>query len=216
MSLSAATIRAMANKGLTASDIADIAEIEAVATEADPRAAKRAYDRERMRQKRADAEKSHDSRTTVADDISDMSHDIGDLAPIRAQVVNPSLSSFQSERALTPNQTTFGTAPKPEKPKSRAFKRCPETWLPKLSTLDLLASEGHTPGDLERAMTRMRDHEYRTPRSDWDAAFRNWVRTDHDRRPKPANTDAKFDAKQANLARAFAGAERVTGPRPLP
>lgn len=207
MSLSAATIRAMADKGLSAADIADIAEADAMGAERSPGALRQAAYRERR--------KVASITRYVTSDASDhnaLRHEHNEnepLAPIRAQVVNPSLSSLQSERAYPPNPTTLGTPQKPEKPKSRAFKRCPDDWVPKWSTLDKLDSEGFTPGDLERAMTRMRDHEYKIAKTDWDAAFRNWVRTDHDRRPQPAATDAKLAAKHANMERAFGGYERA-------
>ena len=61
--------------------------------------------------------------------------------------------------------------------------RCPDDWLPKPSTLDFAEAEGLTAGEIERELSKMRDHTFRTPRSDWDATFRNWIRTTRDRQP---------------------------------
>lgn len=100
----------------------------------------------------------------------------------------------------------------------RPSRRCPEGWEPTGKTRAVLIGEGYEAGDLERALTRMRDHEFKTARSDWDATFRNWVRQDADRKPRQANerpdpATAKFDAKQANYARAWEGADRAARSR---
>lgn len=102
----------------------------------------------------------------------------------------------------------------PSAPKARRpSRRVPESWSPAETTIARLATEGHAAGDLERALTRMRDFEFKTARSDWDAAFRNWVRQDADRKPRHERPhhDAKFDARQANYASAWAGSERAAG-----
>lgn len=99
----------------------------------------------------------------------------------------------------------------------RGLRRCPESWKPKPETHAKLIAEGYIVGDLERAMTRMRDHEFKTAKTDWDATFRNWVRQDADYRPTLRTSpndqqrpDAKRAAREANLSRAFAGAEAAS------
>jgi uncharacterized protein YdaU (DUF1376 family) len=94
-------------------------------------------------------------------------------------------------------------------PKRRPSRRAPEDWSPAEITVARLSAEGHTAGDLERALTRMRDHEYAKPHSDWDAAFRNWVRNDADRKPRHERSyhDPKFERRQANLAALERGAD---------
>lgn len=78
-------------------------------------------------------------------------------------------------------------------PTKRSLKRVPESWSPSERTLQALADEGHDAETLERSLTRMRDHEFATARSDWDAAFRNWVRRDADLKPR-----TRHDQRHAN------------------
>ena len=82
-------------------------------------------------------------------------------------------------------------------PTKRATRRVPESWSPSDRTLQALAEAGHGAGDIERALTRMRDHEFSTARSDWDAAFRNWVRRDADLKPRPRHERSYADQRQA-------------------
>lgn len=71
-------------------------------------------------------------------------------------------------------------------------------------------------GDLERALTRMRDHQFAQAHSDWDAAFRNWVRRDRDRKPKPSHERPDpIDRKRDQLATNFAGAQLALERRAL-
>lgn len=98
-------------------------------------------------------------------------------------------------------------------PTKRSSRRAPESWQPSAKTLLTLRDEGHEAGAMERALTMMRDHEYRAPRSDWDAAYRTWVRKDAERKRQYDRTpaDAKLAAKNANYARAWTGSERAAG-----
>jgi uncharacterized protein YdaU (DUF1376 family) len=134
----------------------------------------------------------------------------GTQAPPQAPVKLYTETDTEQKNPIEPN----GSIP-PKR--ARASRRCPESWQPRPQTLARLTDEGFSPGDLERAMTRMRDHEFRSARTDWDAALRNWVREDAARRitpndrPHPASPDAKLAAKQANYDRAWNGSERAFG-----
>lgn len=103
-------------------------------------------------------------------------------------------------------------------PKTRASKRCPQDWLPKTGTVQTLAHEGYFPGDLERALAMVKDHEFPRGHTDWDAVFRNWVRRD---RPKPRqanerpHSDQKFIARHENYAAAQRGADIASRKRAL-
>lgn len=116
------------------------------------------------------------------------------------------LQKSETDTEESPAEPSGSTAPQKAK---RGSRFCPKGWGPSPETLTTLADEGFTPGDLERALTRMRDHEFRSPRSNWDMTFRNWVREDRNRRQphERPHPDAKLDAKRANLSRAFAGAD---------
>lgn len=97
--------------------------------------------------------------------------------------------------------------------KMRASKRCPANWVPQVETVQKLADEGYQPGELERALTMMKDHQFKDARTDWDAAYRNWVRRD---RPQPrranerSNPDQRQIAREDNHARSFAGFEAAS------
>lgn len=101
----------------------------------------------------------------------------------------------------------------------RALRRAPGGWQPSSETLAKLGGEGFSPGDLERALTRMRDHEFATGRTDWDATFRNWVRRDADQNPRKANGIRPHhnDAAQRSedrMRRIIGGAQIAAGIRP--
>lgn len=103
------------------------------------------------------------------------------------------------EPSVEPSLSAQGRA------RRKATRRVPEDWSPGPSVIRVGAEVGLTAGELERELARMRDHEYRSGHSDWDAAARNWLRTAAERRPR--ERPDKLTAKQANYARAFAGAE---------
>lgn len=43
----------------------------------------------------------------------------------------------------------------------------------------------HCPGlDVDYETDKIRDHEFRFPRRDWDRVWRNWMRTAYERQPK--------------------------------
>lgn len=61
-------------------------------------------------------------------------------------------------------------------PRARApTRRCPTTWSP--SGDDMLKLRAECPAvDMDRELRKFRDNTFGTPRSDWDATWRNWVR----------------------------------------
>lgn len=82
-------------------------------------------------------------------------------------------------------ETTVAIAPvvvRPPKPK--ASKRCPEDWSPSDADRGVGEAEGLTSGEIDRALAKMRDHSFKTARTDWSATFRNWLRTDAESRPR--------------------------------
>lgn len=64
----------------------------------------------------------------------------------------------------------------PKVPKPKATKRAPADWQPKLETIEFLRAQGHSAQHIETCVAMVRDHEFRSPRTDWDATLRNWVR----------------------------------------
>lgn len=67
-------------------------------------------------------------------------------------------------------------------PKRKASRRCPESFEVTEEMRAWASSE--TPGvDLDFETKAMLDHEYDKPRSDWAAAWRNWMRIAYRRQP---------------------------------
>lgn len=100
------------------------------------------------------------------------------------------------------------------RPKARPSRRAPEGWEPKPSTIEALTAEGYGPGELERALSMVRDHEFAKPKTDWDAAYRNWVRRDppaRARHDRPDNQDRQSARREDRLGRMLAGAQRAVG-----
>lgn len=97
--------------------------------------------------------------------------------------------------------------------KSRATRRCPESFSPSHADMAVAEGEGFTPGEIDRELAKIRDYQFSTAHSDWSAVFRNWIRKAADRKPKLVARDGqlptspKLQAKQANMARALRGAE---------
>lgn len=89
---------------------------------------------------------------------------------------------------------------------TKKTRRCPPSWLPNSTTLIAIDATTFTAGEIERELAKFRDHQYRDAHTDWDAAFRNWIRTADERRPQNANGhSAKFVARQANFERSQRG-----------
>ena len=199
MSLSGAAIRYLSERGMSMEDIAELADIvqegfTLPVPAYDPRAKKRERDAARMREKRA-------KESTVAATSRDVAS--------KSSVSPKPPSSQKSTHPLPPS----GEFPSQRR---KATKRAPDDWSPAETTIVKLQSEGHTAGDLERALTRMRDHQFAQAHTDWDAAFRNWVRRDKDRQPRLIHERPDpLQRKRDQLDSAFSGFEAATRQRAL-
>ena len=77
----------------------------------------------------------------------------------------------------SPPQTAPQAQAQSQSQKQRARKRAPADYMPSESLLDGLCAEtGYGTPELERMLRMMKDYEFKTAKSDWDAVFRNWVR----------------------------------------
>lgn len=209
MTLPAAAIRKMAEYGLDALKIAEIGElIEANSPRSnglpDSVERRRAYDRKYAKNKR-EAEQSRTTIGRLSDDESaqqsDDSRTISDDFRPRVRD-NPSSQVLTGKKETTPEAKASSVG---QTPKSRF---CPDTWLPNATTLIAIDATTFTPSEVERELAKFRDHQFRDAHTDWDAAFRNWIRTANERRPQSANgQSAKFAARQANLERSARGFE---------
>lgn len=108
----------------------------------------------------------------------------------------------------------------------RATRRCPADWAPSPDFLSRLAEEGFSPADVEREIENIRDHPFKTPRTDWDATARTWFRNTIPRgarngptasRPQAAATDARranTESRRGAWARVIGGDPPVDAPPP--
>lgn len=202
MSLTAAAIRIMAAKGMSAQDIADIAEANETAAPVSKGA-------ERTRRWRENKAKSVTGDVTVTRH-GDVSH-VGEPA----QVVISSLPSLRSEEVNTPTEPNGSVAPKGAE--TGRGTRIPENWSPVPDYEPEAFGLNRSQHDAE--LTKFLDYWRSVPgakgrKSDWSATWRNWMRRASENSTRKASHerphhDAKFDARQANNARAFAGADRA-------
>ena len=206
MSTLVQTLEALVRAGATPEMMLEVVRIHE-AGRADALAKRRASDADRQQRVR-------DKRNSVKSrDVTDSVN--GHVTPTpRAHVEYTSLPSLRSEEVITPLPTLRVVPPSKAK---RPSRRCPVDWSPSETTRQALFADGYSSGELERALTRMRDWEFKTPRSDWDAAYRTWLRKDppnpagqHGRSPPP---DPKRLTREANYSRALAGAERAAARR---
>lgn len=73
-----------------------------------------------------------------------------------------------------------GTSSAARKP--RASRKAPEGFEPSAELLAWAANEAPR-ADVLRELAKFRDHEFKTPKSDWPGTFRNWLRTANDAAP---------------------------------
>lgn len=128
------------------------------------------------------------------------------VTPRDASRVEDNPSSKRDIVQDSPQKPSASTPPKVVRLKTR---RCPPDWTPQPETLAVGANEGFTAGEIERELARFRDYQFRDAHGDWDAALRNWFRKAADQKPRKINGhhDPRHAARQANLARAWAGSE---------
>lgn len=93
-------------------------------------------------------------------------------------MAQPSNSHKLKDGISTSNSNTPSVvSPRPK----RKARRVPKSWKP--ITALMTWCHQYVPGDtldvedfVEKEVAKMRDYEFKNPRSDWDAAFRNWIR----------------------------------------
>jgi len=157
--LNAASIRMMAEKGLTALDIAEIAEAMAV------RGDRTAAERQQRRRDKAKAE-----RDASRDDVTRDENPSPDKSPPHPQ-------------KLTPNPCVRGARAR------GGYHRLPEDWRPTrpLPPGTRAKADQWPPGALEDELAALHrwaanagDAEGRGRKRDWDKAWVNWIERRHD------------------------------------
>lgn len=211
MSLSA-TVRALVLAGATPEMILAVVETHERET-ADALARRRASDAARQQalrdRKAMTVEPASRDVTLPVCDSRDPSPHVGGRV---ARVVTPSLPSLRSEEVRIPPEKPSVSTPKGATDRG---SRLPEDWVPPSGLLpsdfglthEAYAAQAEVFRDYWRAVPGAKGRK-----SDWPATWRNWLRRASENSARKApherpHTDAKFDARQANHARAFAGAD---------
>lgn len=107
--------------------------------------------------------------------------------------------------------TAVANAPaaRPEPSPKRARRSCfaPEGFSPTAEHHAKADAKGLSPGDLERALARFKNHEFPRPYTDWNRCFHNWIDREKPSNERPANDyrAAKSDHLAA-VGRAMAAA----------
>jgi len=73
--------------------------------------------------------------------------------------------------------------------RTRAVKRCPVDWKPDDGVLEVGRKSGLSPGEIDRELETLRDYEFRSAKTDWNATARNWLRTAGTRNAKSARPE---------------------------
>jgi len=91
--------------------------------------------------------------------------------PCNARVPDPLHSTPLPVQERSERGESAAGAAGPKKP--RRVSRVPEAWEPKPEHVNLAMQLG---ADLTAELAKFRDHEFRNPKSDFDACFRTWLR----------------------------------------
>lgn len=194
MSLSVAAMRLLEEKGLSLADVIAVAAANEAERVVPSQSAGAARTR-KWREKKA-AERHGDSHG-----------DAVTVTPPRIRVLD---NNPLTEVVLSGSEAKASSPAEPPKREKRGSKRVPVDWLPKPGDLAIADTEGFSPGAIERELAKFRDHQFRDAHTDWDAAFRNWIRrAKPSRNDQPIQPSAKLLARHQNYANSFAGLESV-------
>ena len=169
VAMNAAAIRLLAEKGLDAAAIAEVAE----ALEQKPERSKAAERQARYRARQKEAE-------SVTNDVTRDVTNVTDTPP-----------------SLSPNENNSNPHTHPPETKTRARKghRLPIGWEPKPLADKTAAMVASWPdGAVERELEKFRDWAAaatgdNSRKSDWDAAWRNWLRRRDEEQPRRLRND---------------------------
>ena len=120
-------------------------------------------------------------------------------APVRPKSGPTSGSEPDSNRTTEEKRT--GNTPSTQK-MGRGSRRAPVEFALTPERLAVGIAEGFDELAVRRQFARLKDYEFRRPRHDWDAVWRNWVREEADRRRPPRGALGLTAAeKSAEVAR---------------
>lgn len=119
-----------------------------------------------------------------------------------------------SEEITPPSPPKGGSSPaggsRPER-RQRGSRFVPDDFAPNEAHLAKAEAQGLSPGDMERALARFKNHEFQRAYTDWSRCFHKWLdreKPSHD----PANCnrpDRRHAARLENYDAHWAGAEQA-------
>lgn len=165
-------------------------------------------------------EKVHPSAPLMVDASKEKMHsrDIKGALQCTPTIIEP-IKKDKPPSIISP-QGEIADASKAAKVKSPKLTRCPVDYMPS-PLVRLWAQEKCPMLDIDASLEAMRDWEFKTPRSDWDAVLRTWMRREAEN-PKAHHksdpTSPLSEKGQRNLAAAQRIIARMNGhdePRPV-
>lgn len=97
-------------------------------------------------------------------------------------------------------------------PKPRATKKCPVSFTITKELADW-AIEKAPAVDIQKATDKFRDHTFRNAITDWDGAWRNWMRKDQEAAQERGNRPSRSNAQANTINELTGGLASVKEPR---
>jgi len=151
--------------------------------------------RERLAKRLANAKQTPTPAQVARPSPLQLPSEVSNSVPIGPELERAGATPAQRAMALE----LIETVRSPEKPKPpKPSRRAPSAWAPSAATMQTLTAEGYQPGQLERELAILRDHEFKTARSDWDACFRNWVRRSAPQNLRVINEQPRYNNRTSD------------------
>lgn len=151
----------------------------------------------------------HFSLTVTSEPVADFAKPTRKSCESQSQILHEPVAAVATLTSFEPSLEE----PSLEEPsKAARASRLPDGWIPEpadfLKALDLIGAD-RAATELEKFTDYWRAVPGAKGRKlDWPATYRNWIRTAAERKPRNDRPD-RFTAKQDNLARSFAAADRA-------
>ena len=84
----------------------------------------------------------------------------------------------KTEKKETPSLNTTYLEPPPAKSNAKRSRFCPPDYQPSSGIYALGLELGMDAGAVDTCLENMRDHEFQSPKSDWNRTMRKWLRTE--------------------------------------
>lgn len=139
---------------------------------------------------------------------------------IEGQVATPENGTPFSQEYIPPSPPKGGSSPtgdrslaKPPRKRREGSRFCPADFEPSPDHHAQAAARGLSPGDIERALSRFRRHEFPRPYTDWSRCFANWIDREKPSDDRHPSRTAKSDHLDAVARAMVAACDRPEGER---